>query len=185
MKNKILKSLLVSCLLSTGVYAYEASNINVNWIGFKTQNKVGVAGTFNKSVLTINQNADFSKFLTSAKVNIDISSLDSKMKFRDKNITSTLFKIAGITEIKANVVKVAGDDTKGVIDVEIDMNNVKKVIPMKYAVEAGVLKASGVVDVINHSMSESFNAFATKCKPFHAGKTWSEVSVSFDLPFKK
>lgn len=184
MKNMIIKSLLVSSLLSTGAFAYEASNVNVNWIGFKTQAKAGVAGTFDKTSLGITKNDDFLKFLSSATVTIDALSLNSKMAFRDKNITSTLFQLVNVTEIKAKVLKASGDDKMGTLDVEIDMNNTKKVIPMKYTVESGVLKANGSLEILDFAMEDSFAAFAAKCKPFHAGKTWSEVAVSFDLPFK-
>lgn len=184
MKNMILKSLLVSTILATSAFAYEASSVSVNWIGYKTQGKAGVPGTFDKVTLEAKKNDDFSKFLSSANVNIDPYSLNSKMKFRDTNITSTLFKLANIKDIKAKVAKVNGDIKAGSLDVEIAMNNTKKIIPMKYTVEAGVLKAVGTIELLDFAMGESFNAFAAKCKPFHAGKTWSEVTVSFDLAFK-
>lgn len=184
MKKMILKSLLVGTLLSTSAFAYEASSVSVNWIGFKTQNKVGVPGTFNKVDFSISKNDDFAKFLTSANVTIDALSLDSKMKFRDNNIISTLFKLANVSQIKAKIVKVTGDDKMGSIDVEIDMNNTKKVIPMKYKVEDSVVKATGAIEILDFAMNESFAAFAAKCKAFHAGKTWSDTTVSFDIPFK-
>lgn len=184
MKNMIIKSLLVGSLLSTSAFAYEASSVNVNWIGFKTEKKVGVPGTFKKVDLSITKNDDFNKFLNSASVTIDALSLDSKMPFRDKNITSTLFQLVNVTQIKANVIKATGDDKMGSLDVEIDMNNTKKVIPMKYKVEGGVVKATGSLEILDFAMKDSFAAFAAKCKAFHANKTWSEVTISFDLPFK-
>ena len=184
MKKTIGKLLLASTMI-TGLYAYDASEVNVNFIGYKIKTKVGVPGTFKKATLDITNNADFSKFLNSAKVTIDVNSLDTKMKMRDNNITSTLFKVVNVEEIKAKVVKVTGDDMKGIVDVEINMNNTKKVIPMKYTVVDNSLVAQGEIDVLDFAMEESLAAFAKKCKPFHAGKTWSEVTVSFTLPFNK
>ena len=184
MKKTIGKLFLASAIM-TSVYAYEASEVNVGFIGYKMQTKVGVPGVFDQAKLDIKSDVDFTKFLTSANVTIDISTLNTKMRMRDNNITSTLFKVANIKEIKAKVVKVTGDEMKGTVDVEIDMNNTKKVIPMTYVSKDGVLTAEGAIDVIDFTMTESLAAFAKKCKPFHAGKTWSEVSVSFTLPFKK
>jgi len=185
MKNLILKSLLVGSLLTSSAFAYEASSVKVNVMGYKTKAKSGVAVTFDKVKLSIKKNADFSKFINSAAVSIDINSLNSKMKFRDNNIKSTLFKIANISEINAKVLKVTGDDKKGTLDVEVSMNNVKKVIPMKYTVSSGTLKADGVLDVLDFAMSKSFAAFAAKCKGFHGGKSFSDVGLSFSLPFTK
>lgn len=185
MLKNVTRSILISSLLSVGAFAYEASNVNVNWTGYKTEGKAAVSGTFDKVNLEIAKDDNFSKFLSSAKVSIDPYTINTKMKFRDNNISSTLFKIANVNEIKANVKKVMGDEAKGKLDVEINMNGVSKIVPMNYTVEASAIKAEGVIDILNFSMNESFAAFAAKCKPFHAGKTWSEVTVSFNLPFKK
>ena len=184
MKRIFLKSIITASLLAANALAYEASSVNVNWTGYKTQAKGPVGGTFDKVNLKIEKNDDFAKFLSSASVSIDPYSLNSKMPFRDNNITSTLFKVANVNEIKAMVKKVNGDNKAGTLDVEITMNNKSKVIPMEYKVEASTLKAQGKIEILDFAMNESFNAFATKCKPFHAGKTWSEVGVAFELPFK-
>lgn len=185
MKNIILKPLLVSLLLTLSAFAYEASTINVNWIGYKTQAKAGVPGTFDSVKLDIQKSDDFKTFLNSAKVSIDSSSLNSKMKFRDTNIVTTLFKLSSAKEISAVVKKVNGDISKGSLDVEIMMNKNTKTIPMNYTVEANKLTATGSIDILDFAMNDSFAAFAAKCKPFHAGKTWTEVTVSFELPFTK
>ena len=73
----------------------------------------------------------------------------------------------------------------GTVDVEINMNNTKKIVPMSYISTAGVLTANGVIDVLDFAMNESFAAFAKKCKPFHAGKTWTNVDISFNLIYTK
>ena len=185
MKNLILKSLLVGSLLSSSAFGYEASSVKVNVMAYKTKAKSGVAITFDKVSLSIKKNTDFSKFITSAEVSIDVNSINSKMKFRDNNIKATLFKIANISEVKAKVLKVTGNDKTGTLDVEVSMNNVKKIIPMKYTVSSGTLKADGVLDILDFAMSKSYAAFAAKCKGFHGGKSFSDVALSFSLSFTK
>jgi polyisoprenoid-binding protein YceI len=183
--KKIIGKLLLASTMISSVYAYDASNVEVNFTGFKLQNKVAVPGTFSKTTLDIKNNTDFIKFLSSANVTIDVESIDTKMKMRNNNIKSTLFKVANIKEINAKVVKVMGDDMKGTVDIEIDMNNTKKIIPMTYMTKDGVLTAKGAIDVLDFAMNESFAAFAAKCKPFHANKTWSNVDISFNLTYTK
>ncbi len=185
MNKMILKSLLVSSLLSVSAFGYSASSIDVKWVGFKSKAKVGIPGTFNTVKLDIKSSDDFNAFLASAKVSIDTMSINSKMKFRDKNITSTLFKESNAKEITAMVKKVSGDMSKGTLDVEIVMNKTAKTIPMNYEVKGNKLIAKGSVDVLNFAMKNSFAAFAAKCRAFHANKTWSDVEISFELPFTK
>ena len=185
MKNMILKSLLVTSLLSTGALAYDASSVNVMATGYKTAGKVAVPTTFDKVTLSVKKNDSFKKFISSASVKIDVMSINSKMKFRDNNITSTLFKLSGFSEITANVKSVKGNNKKGVLKVEINMNNVKKVVSMPYTVTANTLKAEASIDVLDFSMNKGFKAFAAKCKAFHANKTFSDVKVAFELPFTK
>lgn len=185
MISKTIKLMLASSLLSMSAYAYDASKVDVIWTGYKTQAKAPVSGTFDKVGFEITKNDDFAKFLSSAKVSIDPYSINSKMKFRDNNISSTLFKVANITEIKAVAKNVSGDESKGKVDVEITMNNVSKVVAMDYMVEGTIIKAKGDINVLDFAMDKSLAAFAEKCKPFHAGKTWADVTVAFDLPFTK
>jgi len=185
MKNLIVKSFLVGMLLNVSAFAYEATKVDVEWIGFKTNSKVGVTGTFNHVDLQIKSSANFNEFINSAKVKIDTSSLNSKMKFRDTNIISTLFNLSSTKEIIATVKKVNGSMKSGELEVEIVMNNNAKTILMKYDVKENNLIAKGSIDILDFSMHKSFNAFSAICKPFHEGKTWSEVSVSFDLFFTK
>jgi len=64
------------------------------------------------------------------------------------------------------------------------MNEVTKTVPMKYEIKDKKVVASGVIDILNFSMSESFAKFAKECFDLHNGKSFSEVTISFELPFK-
>lgn len=185
MKNTVLKSFVLCSILSLSSYAYTASDLQVNAVGYKTAKKVGVPITFDKFEFSIKENKDFAKFMKSASINIDVYSLNSKMKYRDNNITSTLFKLTDIKEIKARVVKVKGSSDTGVFDVEISMNNVTKIVKMPYSLISGILEAKGRIDILDFALSESFAAFAKKCKGLHAGKSFSDVEISFNFNLKK
>ncbi len=185
MKNMFLKSLLIGSLLSVNALGYEASQVTVKFLGYKSKAKTGVEGHFDKVKLQIQKNDDFKTFLTSAKVIIDSSSVNTKIKFRDKNINATLFKPDSLKEIIAVIKKVNGDMKKGALDVEIIMNKVSKTISMPYTNSNNTFMAKGTIDVLDFAMNNSYAAFAAKCKPFHAGKSWSDVTISFELPYTK
>lgn len=106
----MLKKILLSSILSLGLVstlnAYEVNgDLGVKWTGHKNKVKVGVPGTFKNIKLSIEKNDDLVKFLQSANVTIDAMSLDSKMPFRDNNITSTLFALTSAKEIKELLVQ--------------------------------------------------------------------------------
>ena len=181
----LLKSLLITAMLSVCMFAYDAVKVDVKWTGFKTVAKKGVPGTFDTVNLSIQKNDDFHTFLRSAKVTIDTASLNSNSKVRDNNITSTLFAAAGAQKITAMVKESKGDMSMGILDVEITMNEVSNIVKMNYSVKNNTLTANGMIDVLNFSMKEGFTAFATKCATLHAGKSWTNVNISFELPFTK
>lgn len=185
MKNITLKIVFICLFFSISAYAYEASDVNIKWTGFKTELKKGVPGTFDKINLDINSNDDFKKFLQSAKVYIDTESLNSNVKTRDNNIISTLFHLEGAKMIYVTVNKVNGDMSSGKLLLEIIMNKVSQVVSMDYKVKEQKVIANGTIDILDFSMNDSFKAFATKCSKLHAGKTWTQVDIYFELPFTK
>lgn len=175
---------LVTTLFSTNAFAYElAGDLTVNWTGYKTNNKVGVGGSFDKVEVSASKNADFASFLKGMSVSIDSYSLNSKNKFRDKNIL-TLFKTTEAKAITAKVLSIKGDATKGELIANISMNNTTKEVVMPYMLQGGKLSAKGEIDILDFMLKEGFEVFSKKCKAFHAGKTWSSVDISFEVPVK-
>lgn len=181
--KKILVSSLLSVGLLTSLSAYELNgDLGVKWTGFKTAGKVGVPGTFKKIDLSIEKNDNLSAFLKSAKVTIDALSLDSKLPFRDKNITSTVFSLASAKTIKGTISSV--DEAKKSLVLDLTMNEVTKPVNMTYEVADGKIVAKGSIEILDFALKDSFAAFAKKCGALHAGKSYSDVAIEFTLPFK-
>ncbi|NVJ53192.1 MAG: YceI family protein [Campylobacteraceae bacterium] len=183
MKTKLLLGAFF-LFASLSLNAYELNgDLKVGWTGYKTEKKVGVSGTFKDVDLQITKNDDFVKFLKSAKVKIDTSSLDSGLEIRNKSMVSTLFSLKSSEKILASIANI--NENNGALTLMLTMNEVTKSIPMKYSVKDNKVVASGVIDILDYSMSESFAKFAKECFNLHKGKTFSEVTISFELPFKK
>ncbi len=180
------KVVLALAVLAVSVFGYSASGEpSIKITGYKTAAKTPVDGTFKKVTFMSKADANFAKFLQSLSAKIDTMSIETKMPLRNNNISSTLFQLAEDKEIMAVVKKAAGDDKKGTLDMEISFNKVKKMVKMNYQVAGGVLKAMADIDILDFNMQKPFDAFSTKCKGLHSGKTWSEFKIEFDLPVKK
>ncbi len=182
MRKLVLSSILALGLISS-LNAYELNgDLGVKWTGFKTAKKVGVSGTFKDMKIAIGKSDSLSDFLKSAKVEIDALKIDSKLPFRDKNITSTIFSLASAKNIKGAISQV--DETKKELTLDVTMNEVTKAVPMKYEIQNGKIVAKGSLEILDYGLKSSFEAFALKCKGFHAGKTFSDVDLEITLPFK-
>ncbi|AXH08951.1 hypothetical protein CP960_04640 [Malaciobacter halophilus] len=183
MKNRLIIG-IIFLFASIGLNAYELNgNLKVGWTGYKTEEKIGVSGTFKKIDLQIKKSEDFVKFLKSAKVKIDSLSLESGLEVRNKSMINTLFSLKSSQKVVASIKEVNLE--KNIILLDLEMNKVLKQVPMKYHVEDKKVIATGVIDILDYSMSESFSKFAKECFDLHKGKTFSEVTISFELPFKK
>lgn len=182
-----MKKILLSSVLALGLCinanAYELNgDLGVKWTGFKTEKKAPVSGTFKDIKLSITSNEDLSTFLKSAKVEIQALSIDSKMPFRDKNITSTLFSLSSSKLIKAEVKDVDTKNSK--LTMNLTMNEVTKEVTMDYKTENGNITAIGNIEIFDYALKDSFLAFAKKCAAFHQNKTFTDVSLSFTIPYK-
>ncbi len=182
MKKIVLSSILALGLVSS-LNAYELNgNLDVKYTGFKTAKKVGVSGTFKSIKLDIKKSDKLADFLKSAKVEIDTATVDTKLPFRDKNITSTIFSLASAKTVTGTISSV--DEAKKTLNLDVTMNGVKKTIPMTYTADDGKIVAKGKLEILDFNLKSSFDAFAKKCGSFHAGKTFSDVDVEFTLPYK-
>ncbi|PIF04893.1 MAG: hypothetical protein CSA86_00140 [Arcobacter sp.] len=182
MRKVILSSILAVGLIS-GLNAYELDgDLGIKWTGFKTAKKVGVSGTFKDVKLDIQKADKLADFLKSAKVEIDTMKINSKLPMRDKNITSTIFSLASAKTVKGTISKV--DEAKKELTLDVTMNGVTKQIPMTYTLSGGKIVAKGTLEILDFKLKSSFEAFAKKCRGFHAGKTFSDVDVEFTLPYK-
>lgn len=176
--------LLVATLgLVLNLNAYELNgDLGVKWTGFKTEKKVAVSGTFNDIKFNIKNSDNLSNFLSTAKVEIQAKSLESKNPARNLNMTSTLFSLATSELITGSIENINEKDKT--LTLNLSMNEVKKDIPMNYEIINGNIIAKGNIDILDFDMKSSFMAFAQKCAAFHANKSYSTVDIEFTIPFK-
>lgn len=191
--NKGLMGVVAAVLLSSSLFGAceygQNGDIIVGFQAYKTPLKIGVGGEFN-SILYINNTKiakDLPTLLKGSTVNINTSSVDSANPARDKKLVDFFFNtmtqkeiLAKITDLKVDKVDATGKTT-GVVFVDIKMNNVSHPAEMKFNYEKGVLQADGVIDLGDYKALGALSSINKACYDLHKGKTWSDVSISFNM----
>jgi len=175
-----------------GCILTQSDNIKVNWKAYKTLAKLGVAGEFT-SVNYAPKNKEgknFKELLVGSTVSINVSKIDTKNEGRDKTLVESFFeKLAGdsikgeIVAIKANKHE-KGKAYTGTLDVNLTMNNKSLQIPMHYVYENDNFKAGGTIDLFDFQAQSALSSINKSCYELHKGKTWNDVSISFQTTIK-
>ncbi|PAF42852.1 YceI family protein [Helicobacter sp. 11S02596-1] len=184
--KKMLASLAIFGLF--GVFAnavtIDTTKGEAYFIAYKMKAKVAVKGMFNDTKFKFGSKSDsISGALKGASATMDPKSVDTKDKMRNKNITETFFsKMKSPIKVLFKDVKENGD--KGSIAAVVSMNGKDVNVPMEYTIKDGKFSATGKIDIQDFPLKDEFAALSARCKPFHAGVTWSEVTIGFDAPTK-
>lgn len=174
------KILLTVLVLSTAAFAdctYSSKSSKVTWNAFKTYEKIGVGGTFNKTVFTPKTAQSIETLLTSSQILIETASVNSANAGRDATLLASFFKVQNTHTIEAKIISAK----EGKALVEISMNSVTKIIPMNYRVESEKIIGKGTIDLGDFTMLPSLSVINKACYDLHAGKTWQDVEIGFEI----
>ena len=196
MKKSLVAVLMAFTLLSsanasekTGCVLAQSGDVEVSWIGYKTPKKVGVGGVFDKVAYTpvTKEGENFRSILVGSSVVIDSSSVNSKHADRDAKLAKFFFGMMKDKNINAKIVDIKADPRvkdaprTGVVDVEIEMNGVKKVVPMTYSFADEIFEAKGIIDILDFQENNALKGINEACFDLHEGKTWSEAGIGFKM----
>jgi len=194
MKNVIISAIVVlfaasglSASQKSGCELAQVGAVEVSWTGYKTEKKVGVGGVFDSVVYTpvAKSGENFRSILVGSSVVIDTSSVNSKNEGRDEKLAKFFFGMMSDKNINAKIVDIKADKRvkdaprTGVVSVEIEMNGVKKKVPMKYSFSDDIFEAKGVIDILDFSAGDALSSINKACFDLHEGKTWSEAGIAF------
>ncbi len=194
MKNVIISVLMALSIVSSvnaseksGCELAQVGAVEVSWTGYKTNEKIGVGGVFDSVAYTpvAKSGENFRSILVGSSVVIDTTTVNSKDKGRDEKLAKFFFGMMSDKNINAKIVDIQADKKvkdaprTGVVSVEVEMNGVKKVVPMKYSFSNDVFEAKGSIDVLDFSASKALSSINQSCFDLHKGKTWSEAGIGF------
>jgi polyisoprenoid-binding protein YceI len=180
---KLILSLFLFTSFAHGAcFELDKKSVSINWSAYKFLSKVGVGGTFKKAEFTSKKDESIDKVVSSAKFNIDASSVFTKDAGRDVKIVKFFFStLEGGSKI-SGVVKSAN---KKSLVASITMNGKTLDIPMDVEIKGLNFSAKGVIDVFDFAMNDELSALNKACYDLHQGKTWSDVSIGIDAKFTK
>ena len=173
--------ILAGLLIVSSAFAectYYSENAKVTWKAFKTYEKIGVTGSFDRASFSPRSAKTIEEFLTNSHMTIDTASVNSGNAGRDATLVTSFFKVQNIESITAKIV--SAKDSKA--EVEITMNGVTKTIPMNYTLQEGKIVGKGVIDLADFTMLKSLESINTTCFKLHGGKTWQDVEIGFEIP---
>ena len=153
----------------------DKGNVNLDWIAFKTEEKLPVKARFKylgiPKKIKGNGLADF---LTGISFDIDTTSTSTRNTARDANIVKYFFqKFVGGMSIKGKTLNLTADKLK----VAITMNKVTKMIDLTVKQKGKKITAKGNVDVLDFKLSSALESINKACYALHKGKTWSQVDL--------
>lgn len=172
---------------STAAYVLSEASNSIEWIAYKTTDKVPVKGKFKKIDITSGGEGNSVKeAINNAGFSIPVSSIFSNDSSRDFKLKKFFFGVMDNTKLLSGTL-VIEDDTKG--HASITMNGVTKDLPFTYAIEGKEFKMSTTMDVLNWNAQAAVDSLNKECKDLHKGadgvsKTWSEVAINISTTFK-
>ena len=184
------KIFIISCLLLCFSNAnaeschYTLGSSKLEWTAYKTPQKLGVKGSFDKFEINTkkNQSKTIEKAIKDASFSLDSTTVNTGDPGRDERLVSFFF-----TKNK-KAVKISGEVKsikKDKVEVEFNINGTKKVVPMTLDIQDTKVTLVGSIDVMDFVMGDNLSALAEACKVEHEGKTWSTVDLNLAAQFTK
>lgn len=177
--------ILCSLLLASSIFAdcnYQKESAKISWKAFKSYEKAGVEGSFDQASFMIPKSSSLVQLLASSDVIIETKSVNTGNSGRDATINAAFFEAQKVKLIVAKTKSAAAG--KALID--LSMNGITKVIPMSYTIsDDDTITAKGTIDLADFGMLPSLQSINKACFDLHAGKTWQDVEIGFEIKTKK
>jgi len=194
MKKTLFSLITLISMVNAGNCTLTQSNdINVTWKAYKTLAKLGVAGQFTSVNYIANkkEGKNFTELFVGSKVSIDISTIDTKNKSRDKTLVSEFFgKLKGktidgvIKDIQADKPVNGKRVYHGIVIISITINGKTLLIPMRYNYKNENFRATGTIDLFDFEAKDALSSINKSCFDLHKGKTWNDVTIDFSTTVK-
>jgi hypothetical protein len=171
---------------SSSPFAVVNAENEINFTAYKTTEKLGVGGQFNKvDVISGGEGTSVKEAINNTEFSIPVSSLFTKDTSRDYKIKKFFFGIMDNTKLLSGKLTLT-DDTNGIA--LIKMNGISQNAPFTYTIVDKTFNMKAVIDVNNWNASAALASLNTVCLDLHRGadgisKTWSEVALNITSTF--
>jgi len=164
-------------------FTIDNSSIKINWVAFKTTDKVPVKGQFNKVNLNKTSGASAIEFLNDLEFSVPVNSIFTDNEERDGKLQKFFFGVMENTELLSGSISIT-DDKVGVI--HLNMNGIKHNIPIQFKSNENGTSIKGKLNLDDWNGKNAIESLNKACFDLHAGddgisKTWNTVIIDIRL----
>jgi hypothetical protein len=168
-------------------YSYNEGATKFQWTAFKTTEKVGVSGTFNKIKVKSDASDDPMVALKSMSFKMKTPSVETNNEGRNEKIVKHFFETINTPVITGKVLSI--NEKTGECTIEVVMNSIAVEVPGDYSFVDNTFTFESFVDVASWDALSGITALNTVCKDLHTGadgisQLWPEVQLSFKTKLK-
>lgn len=185
-KANPIKEKKVESTKSTAEFSIDKASKQINFIAYKTSDKVPVGGQFKKiDVISGGEGNTVKEAIHNTEFSIPVSSLFTQNSSRDYKIKKFFFGIMDNTKLLSGKLLLS-DATNGIADIK--MNGISQKVPFTYSIVDRTFNMKAVIDVNNWNASKALASLNNVCLDLHRGadgisKTWSEVTLNITTVF--
>jgi hypothetical protein len=171
----------------TATFSLETANNSINFIAYKTTDKIPVKGQFKKINITKNGNGNSIKeAINNTEFSIPVSSIFTADVSRDFKLKKFFFGVMDNTNLLSGKLTLTNETTG---TASITMNGVTADLPFTYTLEGKEFKLNATMNLDNWNAQKAVNSLNIACEILHKAadgisKTWSEVAINITTVFK-
>ncbi len=171
---------------SNAAYVLNDAKKSVEWIAYKTTEKIPVKAKFKKVNITGGGEGNTVKeAINNAEFSIPVSSIFTADTSRDYKIRKFFFGVMENTNFLSGKLMIDTDSTGYA---NITMNGITKKLPFDYTIQSKEFKMEATMNILNWNAQSSIDSLNAACKELHKGldgvsKTWSEVAIKATVTF--
>ena len=161
-------------------YTIEHKTTTINWIAYKTNDKIPVKGQFTKlNIENSSKSKTALEALNNLKFSIPVSSLFTNDTIRDSKLKKFFFGVLKSTSLISGTIHI-NNETSGTVD--IVMNGITQALPITFIISDQMVTMEALMDLDNWQAQTAIESLNEVCKELHTGtdgisKTWSEVKI--------
>jgi len=173
--------------VKTAPFSLETANNSIDFVAYKTTDKIPVKGKFKKINITKNGNGTTAKeAINNTEFAIPVSSLFTADVSRDFKLKKFFFGVMDNTSLLYGKLMLQTDST-GVAT--ITMNAVTADLPFSYSIKDKEFTLSATMNLDNWNAQNAVDSLNLACRDLHKAadgisKTWSEVAINITTVFK-
>jgi hypothetical protein len=168
-------------------FSLKTAKNTVDWVAYKTTDKLPVKGKFKKVDITKNGDGNTAKeAINGAEFSIPVSSLFTADASRDFKLKKFFFGFMDNTSLLSGALNIS-DDNNGVAS--ITMNGITANLPFTYTLIGKEFKLTAIMNLDRWNAQKAVESLNIACKVLHTGKdgiskTWNEVAINITTVFQ-